>query len=264
MNEKYVKNSKRQWQTLGAAAILAAAMMLAACSGTAAPTASTGPASTAVVMTDGPAVTAQATSQATGPAEDFETVAPELTPWPEPEAVDYSGKWLAVAQDKEPSKYPALKLAEKAIATTWGALRLPEGWTVRDADSFQPIITDSSNRAVGILEQIDSYPDEPWFSLLPEDAAAILWETPDYPVDARVLTMEDGDTDGDASRKTIRRQVTLIVGGPMIDDGGTASYQAISLILDKAYVHGDQVSYVLSNKVIDQIARSLAGSWQDR
>lgn len=266
MKEKPNKSTEKartafaSWVTI--ALVVSLPLVLAACSGTAASTGSTSPAPTAVMMTGEPAGSAQVTAQTNDPAEDFETKTPELTPWPEPKSVGYTGPWLDVAEDKDPAKYPALKLASQAITTTWGALRLPGGWTMLDAEEFQPIILDSTGRAVGLIEQIESYPDEPWLSLMPEDATPMLWETPAYKMDARVITMLCDTPSADSSRRmTIRRQVSVIVGGPVIDDGGTASYQVISLTFDKAYVDGDLVEYVLSNKVIDEIARSFVDSW---
>ncbi len=258
--EKKARTAFTSWVAIIMAVSLP--LMLAACSGTAAPTGSAGPVPTAVMMTGEPAGSAQTNEQTSESAEDFETKTPELTPWPEPKSVDYTGPWLDVARDKDAAKYPVLKLASQAVTTTWGALRLPEGWTMRDAEGFEPTILDSKGRVVGLIEQIESYPDEPWFSLLPDDAIPMLWETPDYKVDARAITMLcDTPAAEIAQRMTIRRQVSVIVGGPVIDDGGTASYQVINLVFDKAYLDGDRVEYVLSNRVIDEIARSFVESW---
>lgn len=243
--------------------IFLAVLAASGCSSTA-PAASPVPANTAVVMPSAtgtlPAGTGGAEATA---AERFETEEPLLTPWPEPNSVDYSGRWLDVARDSEPSRYPSLELADQFVDTTWGAIKLPAGWSIEEGDGPSPILVDGKGRKVGMIYQLNSYPDEPWFGLLPDGLAPILWETPDYPMDARVITAEsETPSAAQGNRRTIVRQVSIIIDGPVFDDIDNAYYIAICLELDKAYVDGGKVEYVLSNKVIDGIARSLIESWQ--
>jgi hypothetical protein len=184
-------------------AVLLAGLAAAGCSRGTAPPASSAPALTAVVMPAGtPAPTNDPDSTGT-PAEEFETAQPLLTPWPEPAKVDYTGKYLDVAQDRPPANYPKLKLAGAAVETTWGSLKLPQGWTVTGADGPEPVIKDGKGRTVGAIYPLTSIPTEPYFSLMNEEDTLISWEIPDYPMDARVLTYEQRTTDENGKSKEL-------------------------------------------------------------
>lgn len=245
--------------------VLAIILVLAAvsgCTGTPVASKNSSPVPTAILMPVATAsiVAASPVETLAGhePEEDYEKEIPVQTPWPEPDMVDYSGQYLAIAKDLEPSRYPALKMGSTLFETTWGVLKLPEGWAMQDADGHQPLITDSKGRMVGTILQLYSYPTEPWFALKFESHTLITWEVPDYALATRVLTVEsETPSAAEGTRKTIIRQVALITEGPVFDDSDTASYVAICLLIDKAYIDGEKVEYIASNQVIDSIARSF-------
>ena len=238
--------------------LLAALLAVASCSRTPAPTGAGG-APTPVVMPSEQAGLATAGPERT-PQEEYETAQPMPTPWPEPATVDYGGSYSDVALDRNPGLYPALKLTANAIETSWGPLRLPEGWTVDDAEGSAPVILDGGRRAVGVIAQVISVPSEPYFSFKNEDDILIAWEAPEYALPARILTVETPPSTDLNGGKAIVRTVCLITEGPYSDDE-SAYYLAICLSLDKAYVSVDgKIDYVISNAMIDEIAKSLAES----
>lgn len=241
-------------------AFLVAAAGLAGCGskpGAASP-ATTGAQQTMPAVTQSPGETEPAGTD--DPAAIGEPEIPEQTPWPEPESVGYQGRYMAIAQDSDASKYPALSVTQEVqilLGDTGATLKIPSDWRVDDQGI--PTLVDAKGRSVGQIYLKNAYLHEPYFSLMPESGIPMLWEAPgQYQYDARALTLESDATTAAEDKKTIMKVVCLMRDDAYTDDDGSEYYLAFCLCFDKAYVDGDDVDYVVSDKTIGEIAQSFA------
>jgi hypothetical protein len=185
---------------------------------------------------------------------------PELTPWTEPASVDYQGSYLPVAQDADASKYPMLNVTQEVqimLGDTGATLKIPSSWKLDDPDGI-PTLVDAKNRSVGQIYLTCAYINEPYFALLPDGGTPMLWEKPgQYQYGARSLTLESDTTTAMDDKKTIIKIVGLMNDETYADEDGSEYYLVYCLSFDKAYVDGNNVDYVVSNKTIDEIAQSF-------
>ena len=249
--------------------LLILSALLAGCAGhsaSASPTATT-PIQTIISM---PAVTGPSQTPSLQPGqpaytfgEDNDSTPQPQIPWEEPESVDYKGKYLDIALDKSPAKYPAMKMT-KAVETTWGSVKIPGDWSIQDADAQYPQFVDAKNRVVGGIYQLKCYAWEPYYALKPEDDTLIAWEKPEgFPDGARAMALESDYSAASAEKmKTIVRTV-CIFSDIMVDDDGYEYFVATCLSIDKAYIVNGKIDYVISNKAIDEIA-GRCHAWRGR
>jgi hypothetical protein len=190
---------------------------------------------------------------------------PQATQWPDPTSIAYSGNYLNVAQDADASKYPALDVSQQ-VDTCFGTLKIPAKWSVSDPQGT-PTLVDDKGRSVGQLYQINAYLSQPYFSLYSKDDGTLMtwFENTSYQntsnqLDDREFSLEsDHPTALDSTKqKTIVKTVCLLDSEPNNDETGAEYYPAYCLSIDKAYINGSSVDYVISNKSIDEIVMSFA------
>ena len=241
---------------------------LAGCSSTqgTAPVGSTQPAQTATASTAGePSPTpsdTQPTDTTPTPTDDLSDSGnqdiTEQTPWPEPTSVDYQGSYLDVAQDKDASQYPTLKVNQEE-QTFYGTMKIPAKWSIDDPEGTTPAIIDAKGRIVVQIYQVSAYISQPYYSLKPDSGILMTWEATDkFQYDARIMALEsDYTTASGESRKAVIKIVSLLSGDAYADEDGSEYYLAFCLSFDKAYIDGGNVDYVISNKTIDEIVQSF-------
>lgn len=254
------------------AAITAVIMLVAGLSGCGskqgnAPVSSSHPLQTIQTGTSAPTIgnTPQPSDVSPDQTDDGSTDAPAATQWPEPTSINYTGSYLNVAQDADASKYPTLDVSQQ-VDTCFGTLKIPAKWSISDPDGT-PTLVDDKGRSVGQIYQVNSYMSHPYFDLYQNsDGTLMTWfentayqNTPNQ-LDDREFTLEsDHPTTLDSTKqKTIVKTVCLLLSEPNNDETGAEYYPAFCLSIDKAYVNGSSIDYVISNKSIDEIVKSLA------
>lgn len=250
------------------AAILAAAMLVTGMSGCGskqgnAPVSSALPLQTIQTGTAAPSAngTAQPTDASPTATDDSNGQdQPQLTPWPEPTSIDYTGSSLSIAQDADASKYPALTVSQQ-VDTCYGTLKIPAKWSISDPDGT-PTLVDDKGRSVGQLFQANAYATQPYFGLYTKDDGTIMtWvDNTSFKYDAREFALESDHPSVDDSKKqkTIIKTVCLLADEPNNDDTGAEYYPAYCLSIDKAYITGSTVEYIISNQAIAEMMKSLA------
>lgn len=256
-----------------AATVLALLTLFTGCSkntgpaSTASPANTTAPSLHTTVVMPTPSPSASPTSSAIATPEpsanlsdddDDEQTTPPQTPWVEPTAISYTGKYSSVAADKEVKKYPVLSV-KNSVQTEWGTMMLPIQWSIEDNGDGTYLILDAGNRSVGMLYQVNSYNSEPYFGLKPDSGTLISWEAlKGYPYAAKAMTLEcDNPTVLPENTKTVIRIVCILSNDVASDDDGLQYSVALCMSFDKAYIKGNKTDYVLSNATIDEIAKSV-------